>query len=92
LLWLNSLYFSHNIVIVTEQNHDRHGLGVTAVRPEDDAGLQTAMPRITVLYVHVQHGALRYFTLCANCAAHRRVWYPVVMALSSGTWIAAGCM
>jgi len=49
LLWLNSLYFSRNFVIVTEQNHERRGLRVTAVRPEDGAGLRTAVPRITVL-------------------------------------------
>lgn len=78
-------------MIVTEQNHESRGLRVTAVRPEDGAGLRTAVPRITVLYVHVHHGALRYVMLCANCAAHRHVWYHVVMALSSGTWIAAGC-
>lgn len=58
-------------MIVTEQNHESHGLRVTAVRPADGAGLRTAVPRITVLYVYVHHGALRYVMLCANCAAHR---------------------
>ena len=44
-------------MIVTEQNHESRGLRVTAVRPEDGAGLRTAVPQITVLYVHVHHGA-----------------------------------
>lgn len=79
-------------MIVTEQNHESRGLRVTAVRPEDGAGLRTAVPRITVLYVHAHDGALRYVMLCANCAVHRHIWYPVVMAISSGTWIAAGCV
>lgn len=80
-------------MIVTEQNHEIRGLRVTAVRPEYGAGLRIAVPRITgAVCACLCTVTSRYVTLCANCAAHRRVWCPVVVPVSSSTRTAVGCV